>query len=97
MNARAARLYAATGESVARLDEAGDAWGVELSLVGSRVVCLARDPGDRDTAYVGLGDDGVRKTSDGGQTWAESGLAGEQVFSIAVSPLPQRRQRPELA
>jgi len=86
MNAGAARLYAATGKSVARLDEAGDSWSVELSLDGSRVLCLALDPHDRDTVFVGLGDDGVRKTSDGGRTWAEAGLAGEQVFSIAVSP-----------
>ena len=84
MNARGARLYATTGKSVARLDETGDSWSVELSLVGSRALCLALDPRDRDTVYVGLGDDGVRKTSDGGRTWVESGLAGEQIFSIAV-------------
>src|SRR5918996_1794513 len=86
MSPSVARLYSATGQSVARLDEAGDSWTVELSLVGSRAVCLAVDPQDRETVYVGLGDDGVRKTSDGGRTWAQAGLAGEQVFSIAVSP-----------
>jgi photosystem II stability/assembly factor-like uncharacterized protein len=86
VNARAARLYATTGTSVARLDEAGDAWSVELALVGSRALCLAADPRDRDTVYIGLGDEGVRKTTDGGRTWVESGLPGEQVFSIAVSP-----------
>ena len=85
MNARSARLYAATGESVARLDEAGDTWSVELSLAGGRALCLAADPRDPDTVYVGLGDDGVRKTGDGGRTWASSGLEGQQVFSIAVS------------
>jgi photosystem II stability/assembly factor-like uncharacterized protein len=79
------RLYATTGESVARLDEANGSWNVELSLSGSRAVCLAVDPRDPDTVYVGLGDDGVRKSSDGGRTWVESGLAGEQVFSVAVS------------
>src|ERR671919_1369482 len=86
MSPSAARLYSATGQSVARLDEAGDSWTVELSLVGSRAVCLAVDPQDRDIVYVGLGDDGVRKTSDGGRTWAQAGLAGGQGFSIAVSP-----------
>jgi hypothetical protein len=40
MNAPAARLYAATGESVARLDETGGSWSVQLSLVGSRAQCL---------------------------------------------------------
>jgi photosystem II stability/assembly factor-like uncharacterized protein len=80
-----ARLYGATGESVARLDEARDSWDVELSLVGSPAQCLAVDPDDPDTVYVGLGDDGIRKSTDGGGTWAPSGLDGEQVFSIAVS------------
>jgi photosystem II stability/assembly factor-like uncharacterized protein len=86
MNVRAARLYATTGKSVARLDEADEMWSVDLSLVGNPALCLAVDPRDRDTVYVGLGDDGVRKTTDGGRTWVEAGLPGEQVFSIAVSP-----------
>jgi photosystem II stability/assembly factor-like uncharacterized protein len=79
------RLYSATGHSIARLDENGDSWSVELSLDGSRVQSLAANPHEPDTVYVGLGDDGVRKTVDGGRTWIEAGLAGEQVFSIAVS------------
>jgi hypothetical protein len=79
------RLYAATGKSVSRLEESGESWSVELSLVDSPALCLAVDPTDSDTVYVGLGDDGVRKTSDGGRTWIEAGLAGRQVFSIAVS------------
>jgi photosystem II stability/assembly factor-like uncharacterized protein len=85
MSLQATRLYATTGSSIARLDEADGSWGVELSLVGSKALCLARDPADPETVYVGLGDDGVRKSSDGGRTWAESGLPGEQVYSIAVS------------
>jgi hypothetical protein len=79
------RLYATTGDSVARLDEAGGSWSVELSLEGSPALCLAVDPADAETVYVGLGSDGVRRTDDGGEVWVESGLAGEQVFSIAVS------------
>jgi photosystem II stability/assembly factor-like uncharacterized protein len=81
-----ARLYVATGEAVARLDEAGGSWGVELSLTSSPALCLAVDPADPDTVYAGLGDDGVRRSEDGGRTWVESGLPGRQVFSVAVSP-----------
>jgi hypothetical protein len=36
-----ARLYAATGDSFARLEEAGDAWTVELSLPRSGAQCIA--------------------------------------------------------
>ena len=85
MNAPAVRLYAASGDSLARLDERGEAWEVEISLAASPVQCVAVDPRHGDTVYVGLGEGGVRKTSDGGRTWVESGLSVQQVFSIAVS------------
>jgi BNR/Asp-box repeat len=80
-----ARIYAATGESVARLEEAAGGWNVELVLAGSPALCVAVDPRDPDTVYAGLGDDGVRRSRDGGRTWVESGLAGAQVYSVAVS------------
>jgi BNR/Asp-box repeat len=79
------RLYAATGSSVARLDETPGGWTVEQSLEDSGAQCLALDPADHDTVYVGLSGGGVRKTTDGGRTWKESGLEAEQVFSVAVS------------
>ena len=79
------RLYATTGDSVARLDEADGSWSVELSLEGSPALCLAVDPADADTVYVGLG-----TTACGGRTTAAGpgsspASPGEQVFSIAVS------------
>jgi photosystem II stability/assembly factor-like uncharacterized protein len=79
------RLYAATGTTVARLDETPGGWTVELSLEDSGAQCLALDPVDPETVYVGLNGGGVRKTTNGGRTWAASGLEGEQVFSVAVS------------
>jgi photosystem II stability/assembly factor-like uncharacterized protein len=81
----AARLYAATGDGIARLDEQDGGWNVELSLSESGAQCLAVDPADPDIVYSGLRSDGLRRTNDGGRTWTESGLAGEQVFSVAVS------------
>ena len=80
-----ARLYAATGTSFARLDETPDGWAIELSLRDRTVQCLALDPGDPDTVYVGLGAGGVRKTMDGARTWIDLGLTEQQVFSVAVS------------
>ena len=52
------RLWAATGDAVARLDEDGGRWTVALSLQGSGAQCLSPDPRDPDTAYVGLREDG---------------------------------------
>jgi len=39
------RLYAATGDAIARLDEAGEGWAVKLVLSGSSAQCLAVDTG----------------------------------------------------
>jgi photosystem II stability/assembly factor-like uncharacterized protein len=80
-----ARLYAATGDDIARLDESGDAWTVELTLAGSGAQCLAPDPADADTVYAGLRDGGVRRTTDGGRSWTDCGLPEPGVFSLAVS------------
>jgi photosystem II stability/assembly factor-like uncharacterized protein len=81
-----ARLYAATGDGFARLDEAGEAWTVELSLSGSGAQCLAVDPADPDTVFVGLREGGVRRSVDGGRSWIDCKLPEPGVFSLAVSP-----------
>jgi photosystem II stability/assembly factor-like uncharacterized protein len=80
-----ARLYAATGDAIARLDERDGTWAVQLSLGGSGAQCLATDPSDADIAYAGLREAGVRKTVDGGETWLECALPTNGVFSLAVS------------
>jgi photosystem II stability/assembly factor-like uncharacterized protein len=80
------RLYAATGNGIARLDESDDVWTVEVSLQGSGAQCLALDPADPDRVYAGLRPGGVRRTADGGRSWAEAGVEEAGVFSLAVSP-----------
>ena len=79
------RLYAATGDGIVRLDEAGEAWTVELALSGSGAQCLAVDSVDPDTVYAGLREGGVRRSVDGGRSWVECGLPEPGVFSLAVS------------
>jgi hypothetical protein len=80
-----ARLYASTGDGIARLDEAGSEWSVEVSLPGSGAQCLAVDPADPDTVYAGLREGGVRRTTDGGRTWTDCAVPQPGVFSLAVS------------
>ena len=80
-----ARLYAATGDGIARFDESDGAWEVMLSLRGSGAQCLAVDPRDADVVYAGLREGGVRRTSDGGRSWVDCGLPAPGVFSVAVS------------
>ena len=80
-----ARLYAATGDGIARLDESG---------MGGRSSCPCREAARsaspstrmiRDTVYAGLREGGVRRTVDGGQSWEDCGLPEPGVFSLAVS------------
>jgi photosystem II stability/assembly factor-like uncharacterized protein len=79
------RLYAATGDGIVRLDEAGDGWTVERFLDGSGTQCLAVDPRDPDTVFAGLRERGVRRTQDGGRSWTDCALPESGVFSMAVS------------
>jgi photosystem II stability/assembly factor-like uncharacterized protein len=78
-------LYVATGDAFARLDEAGEAWTVELSLMGSGAQCLAAAPADPNAVFVGLREGGVRRSVDGGQSWTDCELPEPGVFSLAVS------------
>jgi photosystem II stability/assembly factor-like uncharacterized protein len=80
-----ARLYAATGDGIARLDEASGAWTVAPSLPGSGAQCLAVDPADQETLYAGLREGGMRRSVDGGRTWIDCELPEPAVFSVAVS------------
>jgi len=79
------RLYAATGDAIARLDESGGDWTAELSLRGTGAQCLAVDPRDPECVYAGLLHGGVRRTADGGRTWTSCGLGHSDVFSLAIS------------
>ncbi|HXV35259.1 MAG TPA: hypothetical protein VD769_14730 [Gaiellaceae bacterium] len=79
------RIYAATGDGIARLDQTGGGWEARSFLAGSGAQCLAVDPADSDVAFAGLRDGGVRRTADGGATWDDCGLPEPGVFSLAVS------------
>ena len=87
-----ARLYAATGDGIVRLDEAGHRWIGELFLAGSGAQCLAVDPLDPDTLYAGLRAHGVRRTRDGGRNWVDCALPEPGVFSLAASAADSSRR-----
>src|SRR3712207_5244819 len=64
------RLYAAGNEAVAVIDEGRSTFTFEQR--GAR--CVAADPKDPNTLYVGTTDEGLFKSEDGGGSWDE--LAG---------------------
>jgi photosystem II stability/assembly factor-like uncharacterized protein len=80
-----ARLYCATGDGIVRLDEVGDGWTATPSLVGDGAQCLAVDPLDAETVFVGLRAGGVQRSVDGGENWVDCELPESGVFSLAVS------------
>jgi BNR-Asp box repeat len=79
------RLYAATGNGIARLDEDGETWTAELFLSGSGARCIAVDPAAPDTVFAGLLEGGVRRSLDGGRSWINCELPEHAVFSLSVS------------
>src|ERR671926_303994 len=69
-----ARLFAITGDAVARLSLSdGQVEEGELALEGSAAQCVAVDPNDSNRAYVGTFHDGVYVTDDGGLSWRQAG------------------------
>jgi photosystem II stability/assembly factor-like uncharacterized protein len=83
------RLVVATGDSIALLDEHRDTWQVRVALEGSGAQCVAVDPHDVDTIYVGAWGEGIWKSTDGGVRWSNlsTALSRADVFSVAISPM----------
>ena len=77
------RLYAAGGNAVSVIEDGS----VETGLEGRSARCLAPDPKDPDTLFVGTSDEGILKSEDGGGTWEKlSGIEHPRVTAVAVSP-----------
>jgi photosystem II stability/assembly factor-like uncharacterized protein len=83
------RLFATTGDAIARLDILDGRAAVEdLRLEGRGATCVAVDPHDANRVFVGTFDRGVYRSLDGGHTWESvgEGMEDQRVLSIAVSP-----------
>lgn len=78
-----ARLYAAGSSAVAVVDDGK----IESTLEGRGARCLAVDPEDPGTLYVGTSDEGLFKSEDGGRIWEKlPGVGHPRVTAVAVSP-----------
>jgi photosystem II stability/assembly factor-like uncharacterized protein len=82
------RLFAATGDAVARIDTRdGEAFDVVCSLEGMKVQSIAVDPHDPHRVVAGTDDDGLFRTLDGGGTWEfiGEGIPHRRTPSVAIS------------
>jgi len=78
------RLYAAGPEAVEVIEDGRE--NRTLEERGAR--CLAVDPENPDTVYVGTTDEGLFKSLDGGRSWERlSRIAYPRVTAVAVSPV----------
>src|SRR5919202_245833 len=78
------RLYSAGAAAVAIVEDGR----IDLALEGRGARCLAADPEDPDVVYVGTSDEGLFKSSDGGESWERlSGISHPRVTAIALSPV----------
>ena len=77
------RLYTAAQSAVTIVENGG----VERTLENRGARCVAVDPGDPDTLYVGTSDEGLYRSADGGKSWEGlSGIEHPRVTAVAVSP-----------
>jgi len=77
------RLYAVANSAVTIVENGK----VERTLEERGARCVAADPRDPDTLYVGTSDQGLFKSEDGGKSWESlSGIEHPRVTAVAVSP-----------
>ena len=98
------RMYAGTGgpsrATIFRSADGGSSWeqrpvevAEECPAVGvPRVTGIAIDPEDRRNVWVGLEVDGVRRSTDGGDTWTSvnGGIPNLDVHNVAVAAGPPK-------
>jgi hypothetical protein len=68
-NSQTTRIFAVTGNDVARFTLEATEAEVVLRGVGARIVAV--DPRDPDRVYVGTFDHGLYTSEDGGATWLQ--------------------------
>jgi photosystem II stability/assembly factor-like uncharacterized protein len=77
------RLYAAADSAVTIMENGG----VERTLEGRGARCVAVDPNEPDTLYVGTSDEGLFRSEDGGGSWERlPGIEHPRITAVAVSP-----------
>jgi len=80
------RIYAAVGNQVIAATHGTDRWTVESSLEGKQPMCVESHVDDPERAFCGTFDDGLWRTTDGGQTWSSIGerITQDRIMSIHV-------------
>lgn len=79
--------------AVSRSDDGGATWtpaDAGLPGVDGGIAALAVDPGNPNLVYAATVGFGVWKSTDGGHSWSQDGLAGQNVDLLFASAVPGR-------
>ena len=78
------RLYTVSANALSIVENGG----VQTTLEDHGARCLATIQEDPDTVYVGTSDEGLFKSSDGGQNWETlSGIEHRRITAVAIAPV----------
>ncbi len=72
-------------EGLWRCGERAGAWSAELIRRTAIAHCVAVDPVDRRTVYLGTRGEGLWRSADAGRSWSRLALPASEVFALAVS------------
>jgi photosystem II stability/assembly factor-like uncharacterized protein len=83
-----ATLYAAMRDALVVATDDGDGWQADRRLDGHDLECVAASPAAPERAFLGTFEDGLLRTTDGGDSFERVGDAVESdaVMSATVSP-----------
>lgn len=56
------------------------------TIIKKPLLSMAFDPVNPNLAYLGISEEGIYRTTDGGNTWSYLGLSGQSVWDIHVHP-----------
>lgn len=86
-------VYAFNGLEIFRTADGGDTWQKVSDLGALRVHSLAIAPGNPETLYAAMLDEGVLASTDGGATWSPVGEGLEETGAFLVKVDPHDPER----
>ena len=81
------RIYATVSDRLITATQEGDQWTVESALHGKFPRAVVADPDDPDLAFCGTMEEGLWRTTDGGENWSRIGaeIIHERVTSVSLT------------
>ncbi|WP_254537159.1 WD40/YVTN/BNR-like repeat-containing protein [Halomarina litorea] len=82
------RIYAALRDALVVLEGTDEEWTLRERFADHDLECVAASPDVPDRVFCGTFDAGLRRSTDGGETWDRVGgdVVGESVTAVTVSP-----------